>query len=337
MCADLPSFVKNCVSEGTAIPDPAPSRRLGASDASRRPGLDPPVLPGVEVIRKGRVEPFLEARPALTSAAIRWGGLAVEDFRIPACVIPRHEHLHPFIHVVLDREVQYEVMTAGKCLRFCAQPGTTFVLPQGTVDELRWMGPTHRIAVAVHPTLLANALDETAGEKDIELTEHWNATDRQIMAVLIAMTTDLDEGSPAGRIYGESLANALAVYLLGRYAVRRRVPKFFKGGLAGYRLKRVIEFIGENLTEDLGLSELASLAGMSPHYFAELFKKSMGCPPHRYVLLQRLERAKESLRDPTLSVLEAGLDAGFRNPSHFARTFRRFIGVSPSRFRFDQI
>jgi len=237
------------------------------------------------------------------------------------------------VHVVLRGAVRYEVLTAGKLRRFSAQPGTTFVLPRGTVDEIRWAGPTHRIAVAVHPSLLVNALDETGGENDVELIEHWNATDPHIMALLVAMTTDLKEGSPAGRLYGEALANALAVYLLGRYAVRHRTPTLSKGGLPGYRLKRVLEHIRDNLTEDLGLWELAALAGMSPHYFAELFKRSMGCPPHRFVLLQRVERAKALLRDPTFSVLEAGVSAGFQNSSHFSRMFHRFVGISPSRFQ----
>jgi AraC family transcriptional regulator len=38
------------------------------------------------------------------------------------------------------------------------------------------------------------------------------------------MTTDLNEGSPAGRLYGDSLGNALADYLLNRYTVRRYAP-----------------------------------------------------------------------------------------------------------------
>jgi AraC family transcriptional regulator len=293
------------------------------------------VVAGVEVVREGRVEPFLHARPRLSSAAVQWPGLAVEDFNIPACVIPRHEHIENFVHVVLDGPVKYEVLTRGKTLRFGASAGTTFVLPRGTVDELRWAAPTHRIAVAIHPSLLINALDETAHERDVELTEHWNVTDRHIMTVLLAMTTDLDEGSPAGRLYGESLANALAVYLLSRYAARRYTPEVYKGGLPGYRLKRVLDYVGDNLTEDVSLSQLAALTGMSPHYFAELFRQSMGCPPHRYVLLQRIERAKQALRDPTCSVIRAGVDAGFQNPSHFARVFRKFVGVSPSRFQSD--
>ena len=298
---------------------------------------DRPAVPGIEVVREGRVEAFLHARPALSSAAIRWGGLAVEEYRVPACVIAQHEHVHDFLHVVLSGPVGYEVLTAGRSLHYTAQPGTTFVLPRGTVDELRWAGPTHRIAVALHPSLLLTATDETIGQSNVELTEHWNVTDRHIMSVLLALTTDLDAGSPAGRLYGESLANALAVYLLRRYAVHRRVPRLARGGLPRHRLKRVLDYIGDNLAEDVSLSDLAALAGMSAHHFAGLFKRSMNCTPHRYVVRERIERAKIALRDPRCSVLEAGAIAGFSNPSHFARMFRRFVGVSPSQFQSDQM
>jgi AraC family transcriptional regulator len=293
----------------------------------------PLVIPGVEVLREGQAEPLLHAHPALSSAAVGWAGIAFEDYSIPACVIHRHEHVENFLHVVLRGSVGYEVLTRGKTLSFDAGPGTTFILPRGTIDELRWKGQTHRIAVAIHPSLLVNAMDETANKSDIELTEHWNVTDPHIMAVLLAMRADLDAGSPAGRLYGESLANALAVYLLNRYAVHRRTPAAYRGGLPGHRLRRVLDYIGDNLAEDLSLAQLAAIAGMSPHYFAELFSKSTGHAPHRYVLLQRIERAKQSLRDPRRSVIEAGLEAGFENPSHFARVFRKFVGASPSRFR----
>jgi len=54
-----------------------------------------------------------------------------------------------------------------------------------------------------------------------------------------------------------------------------------------------------------------------------------------YILQQRIERAKQCLRDPRRSILDAGLDAGFQNTSHFARMFRKVEGISPSRFRAD--
>jgi AraC family transcriptional regulator len=72
---------------------------------------------------------------------------------------------------------------------------------------------------------------------------------------------------------------------------------------------------------------------MSPHYFAELFKRSTGLAPHQFVLRRRMERAKQLLRDPQRSVGDAGFAVGFQDSSHFARMFRRLVGASPSTFR----
>ena len=291
------------------------------------------VLPGVDVVREGRAEPFLDFPPTLSSATVQWGGIALENYTTPAVFIPRHEHPQHFLHLVLRGTVKHEVRTKGRSQRFTSRPGTIVLLPRGTVDEVNWAGPTQRLAVAIHPHLLTKALDETAHETDVELTENWDLTDQHISALLQEMTADLAEGSPAGTIYGESLANALAVYLLKRYAARPLTPAVCKGGLPGYRLKRVIDYVANNLEESISLSQLATIVGMSPHYFSELFKQSTGCTPHSYVLVQRIERAKQRLRDPQCSVVEAGLDSGFENPSHFARVFRRLVGTTPSRFR----
>lgn len=290
-------------------------------------------LGGVRVIREGRIEPFLQVAPTRSSAAGHWRGHALEVYSMAACVIPRHEHLEDFLHVVLRGTVKYEVLTRGKTLSFAAQPGTTFLLPRGTIDELIWKGSTHRVAAAIHPRLLVNALEETAHESEIELTEHWNLTDPHIMAVLLAMAADLDAGSPAGRLYGESLANALAVYLVNRYAVRPISPASYRRGMPRHRLRRVLDYIGDNLASDLSLAQLASVADMSPHYFTELFRQSTGQTPHQYVLMQRIERAKHSLRSCRHSVIQAGLDVGFQNPSHFSRMFRKFVGTSPSNYQ----
>ena len=312
------------LTQGTDIPEGVAPRR---SDVNRF------IVPGVQVVREGRVEPFLGTDPKLSSTTVRWGGVALDKYAGPPILIPHHEHPEDFLHLVLDGSVKDEVNTKGRTLRLTASPGTLYILPRGTADEIRWGGPTRRIAVSINPRLLTNALDESMGVADIELTEHWNLTDRHISALLVEMTADLEDGSPAGQIYGESLANALAVYLLNRYAVRRQTFAAYKGGLPGHRLKRVLDYIAENLTENLSLSQLAKVADMSPHYFSELFKQSTGRAPHEFALLERIKRAKQQLRDPKRSVIEAGLEAGFQNPSHFARMFRKLVGTTPSRFR----
>jgi len=108
----------------------------------------------------------------------------------------------------------------------------------------------------------------------------------------------------------------------------------YRGGLPGFRLKRVLDFIGDNPAEELSLQQLADIAGMSPHYFAQLFKQSTRSPPHQYVLSQRIERAKEKLSaSRRINVTEVGLEVGPQNPSHFARVFQKFVGISPLRFQ----
>lgn len=312
-----------------------PARRRAALDSARHSpaaGCESLTLPGVQLIRRGKATPFLDARPVLSSSGVRWKHVVLEDYVVPACVISQHVHPLVFVHVNLSGSVDYEVTTGGRTRRFAAVPGTTFLLPQGTVDEVVWEGETHRLAMAVQPDLLTAAMDETSG-KEIELTAHWDLVDPRIHSLLQAMAADLLGGSPVGALYGETLANALAVYLVGLYAVQPRRPKALKGGLPGRRLNRVLDYIGANLEEDLHLSKLAEIAGMSPHYFSELFRRSTGLSPHRFVLAAKIDRAKQLLRDPRHSVLDTALAAGFQNASHFARTFRHFVGVTPKEFQ----
>lgn len=317
------------------------TRRFGPTLANGFRGkpstLGPSAIPAVNVVRQGRIQPFLDCCPTKSSAPVHWGGIALEKYIVPAVFIPRHEHPENFLHVVLNGAVKYEVNTRGRNLRFTSRPGTIFLLPRGTVDEVNWTGPTQRVIVNIRTSLLTHVLEETAHQTEVELKEYWDLTDRHISTLLMEMMADLDDNSPAGTIYGESLANALAVYLLKRYAVRRTVPVTHKGGLPGNRLKRVVDYIAANLDENMSLAQLSAIAGMSPHYFSELFKVSTGRSPHNFVLLQRIERAKQQLRDPKRSIINAGLDAGFQNQSHFARMFRQVEGTTPSTYRAEHL
>jgi len=119
------------------------------------------IVPGIDVVREGRTEPFLDSRPTRSSAPVQWAGIALENYKVPAVFIPRHEHPEHFLHVVLSGAVKYEVRTRGQNLRFISRPGTIFLLPRGTVDEVDWKGPTQRLALAMHPRLLTTALEET--------------------------------------------------------------------------------------------------------------------------------------------------------------------------------
>src|SRR5262249_3008932 len=132
-----------------------------------------PDIRGVNVMREGRIEPLVCTCPELTSAAVGWSGIALESHSIESCVMHRHEHVENFLLVVLHGSDKCEVLTGARQLEFDAGPGTTFILPKGTVDEVRWRGPTQRITAAINDRLLIGAIDEVSDERGIELTEHW--------------------------------------------------------------------------------------------------------------------------------------------------------------------
>ena len=103
--------------------------------------------------------------------------------------------------------------------------------------------------------------------------------------------------------------------------------------LPGCRLRRVTEYIQQNLDKDLRLAELAAVVYMSPYHFARLFKDSTGVPPHRFVVRQRIARARGVLATRELSIARISRLVGFRTPSHFSTVFRRALGLTPGAYR----
>jgi AraC-like ligand binding domain len=94
------------------------------------PPLSRIIVPRVDVVREGRAVRFLDTCPTLSNAPVQWGGIALENYTVPAVLIPRHEHPEHFLHLVLSGTVKYEVNTRGRNLRFTSRPGTIFLLPQ---------------------------------------------------------------------------------------------------------------------------------------------------------------------------------------------------------------
>jgi transcriptional regulator GlxA family with amidase domain len=106
-----------------------------------------------------------------------------------------------------------------------------------------------------------------------------------------------------------------------------------RGGLAPGALRRVMEYIDSHLCEDLALETLAAHAGLSTYHFARAFKQSVGMPPHRYLLQQRVKRGQELLVQTEQPLTAIAQSLGFADQSHFSRSFHWLVGLAPSEFR----
>lgn len=134
----------------------------------------------------------------------------------------------------------------------------------------------------------------------------------------------------------ESVASALAVRLLAQFAsmpaAARRPAADSAGGLTGRRFARVQDYIDQHLGDAITLKDLAQAAGVSRFHFARQFRARTGESPMGYLQRTRVERAKTLLRDSRTRVIDISAELGFADQSHFARTFRRLVGMPPSAY-----
>jgi AraC family transcriptional regulator len=291
-------------------------------------------VPGVEILKSGAFVKPIPAVSTLASSRPTWDGVALETFEcVPGCSVPEHRHPVHFITLQTSGNIRTRWQSDGRVRAESQSPGTICVLPRGSLHRHEWSDTSSRVIVTLEPAFLAQATDDTAHKPDVELQERWGLKDPHIAAVLMALHADAKDGHPAGVLYGETLATALAVYLTRRLSVTQIKSSPPRDGLAGYRLRRVLDYIDENVSGDLRLAALASAAGMSPHHFAELFRKSVGESPHQFVMRRRVERAKRALRGSEASLAQIALNAGFVDQSHFSKVFRKLAGVSPRKWR----
>ncbi|MEM7761699.1 MAG: AraC family transcriptional regulator, partial [Cyanobacteria bacterium P01_A01_bin.40] len=131
----------------------------------------------------------------------------------------------------------------------------------------------------------------------------------------------------------DSLANVLAVQLLRNYGTNSTQIPSYEGGLPIYQLNQVLDYIDAELAEGIKLADLASLLNMSPFHFARMFKQSMGITPHQYVIQQRVERAKQLLKNSDQAIIDIALECGFNSHSNLSKQFRKVMGMTPKTFK----
>lgn len=95
----------------------------------------------------------------------------------------------------------------------------------------------------------------------------------------------------------------------------------------------IVDFIEQNLSRNITLSELAAIANLSRFHFSRAFKATTGETPYQHVLRRRIERAKVLLAHSHLSLQDIAITVGFHDASHFQRAFRMRVGTSAQRFR----
>jgi AraC family transcriptional regulator len=187
------------------------------------------------------------------------------------------------------------------------------------------------LSVDISDAALSAASGGTRG--DVELRRVGRLVDARVGALAAAVNAERVAGFPNGRLFLDSVEQALAVALVKGYAVQRRSVQTHRGGLGSARLRRIKEFVDARIDDELTLCEMAQAVELSPAHFSRMFRKSTGETPHQFFLRQRVERAKEMLRSADGRVLDVAVACGFKSQQHFAQAFRNVCGASPTEYR----
>jgi AraC family transcriptional regulator len=201
--------------------------------------------------------------------------------------------------------------------------------------EGEWVGLMNvpHLQLGISDAALMASSDGAYGE--VELHPSRKFADSRLSALVAAARAEMVAGFPTGRLFLDSVEQAMAVTLVEGHAVRHRPVQTYRGGLGSARLRRIKELVHAKMGNDLSLDEMAQSIGLSTAHFARMFRKSTGETPHQFVLRQRVERAKAMLRVPDARILDVAVACGFTTQQHFAQVFRDVSGVSPSQYRQD--
>lgn len=167
----------------------------------------------------------------------------------------------------------------------------------------------------------------------IQLDEKTFSEDPRITQLYRHFLLSSDWQQQANHLMLSTASTLLMTHMVQNYSnVQWRLPDV-RGGLAPAVLRNIQAYIEQHLSEPLTLSELALEAGLSEFHFARMFKQSTQLAPHQYVMLRRMSRAEELVKNSPLSLTDIAMACGFSSASHFSNRFKATLGVTPSQLR----
>jgi AraC family transcriptional regulator len=281
---------------------------------------------------KWRVRPQDAVSSSTGSAAIATRWRALED-RVQEADAEAPDDYHVIGISLRGMNVRFSVLGRTMCdgvvgpgMLHVAEPAVPIrCVFRGPYDSLHLHVPNHLIAeccryMRCQPTTLLCSEPSISRDPMVE---------RLGRALLAADET----GEPLDRLYADCIGVSIVARVIAsaRPANASKRPKATE--LAKWRLKRAIDYIEARLDAPVSLADIASAAGLTRMHFAAQFRAATGLRPHDYLLLRRIERAREMLVEPDASLVDVALSVGFQTQSHFTSTFKRFVGLPPHAWR----
>lgn len=272
--------------------------------------------------------------PYLFHQHAEWAGIKVHRARVlPGRLLEDTSYVHKININLAGRLTTEKVSASGKLVVSRGKAGNLCIAPAGQPVKASWDNTLDNMGIILEPEFAVKTATENSFSSNFEFIEVYKARDSLVQHIGLTLLDECNSDTPSGRLYTDSLIQTLTLHLLKNYSTASAKPENQNGGISGYKLRRVKEFISANLEDDLSLADIAAVADLSQYHFARIFRKTTGLTPQQYVMLQRIERAKELLARDDLPIVEISLRTGFKNQSHFTTLFRKFTKLTPKTWR----
>jgi AraC family transcriptional regulator len=292
----------------------------------------------IDLSQAGATDSF-SPPPLLSSYEFGWQNLNLARYRCPPGETP--EFSSPVMGVMMglyNPTDKSRLVAEGKVYRFpICDRRTKYVqlFPAHWPSKAIWESEIEMTHFYLRPEFLSQLAHESVNPDRVEIGLDFihPRVDPLIWQIGLSLTNVLQTAPQNSAFYADAMATALAAHLLQFYTTRQHSFREYADGLPSAKLKRAMAYINEHLGADLSLTVIAAQVDMSHYYFCRLFKQSVGMTPHQYLIQQRVERSKLLLRQPEYKIVDIAADCGFANPSHFAKCFRKYTGISPQQSR----
>lgn len=279
----------------------------------------------------GRDEVF-DTPPLRSSRAAGWSGLYYERWRARAVRTPMHFVRGHLVSVMLDRVATATRVMGGRSMTELQRRGCVALVPDGTPHEVGYQDEGAMVAhIVVDVDRVEQALATLGRAGQTLYPAFAMRVDPFLLSTAEALDAEVAEGHPHGPAFAHYAADAIAWHLAVQFTRHRHEPAPLDRRTRE-RMRAVSAYIDQHLSLPILLDDLARVAGLSVFHFCRTFKRCTGSSPYRYVLLRRLERAQQLLREGTMSLQAVATTCGWSDGVQFGRAFRRHCGMSPTTY-----
>lgn len=288
-----------------------------------------------ETVTPDRLPEWVPGKVLLSSDGQNWRNVSLRTYRYQGqdVIVPA---LSDFMLVSYrDGVTPMRRRFEGAWKKETLSPGATSLLTRAQQAHWAWDEPLTVTHLYLAPALLAGIASEAMDchVTDVQLADVLRTDDPVLTSMVEAIAAEAGQVGMGGALFVESLSRALGVHLLRRYAsIRLPAPRAGQK-LSPAEMRRVRDYIDENLSEALSLVDMAAQIGLTTDLFTRRFRASFGQPPYRYVTARRIERAGHLLAQGRMAVKEIAVLCGFADQAHLTRVYARETGVTPGAFR----